>query len=1691
MSDMEPVKTGRFNVKKTLKKTKKKRNLKSEMKIYYNTRKGMFVFNNTAKNRKMTTDGKQAEVFFEKTDTNGILKITKSFSDFEYRNISLDGKLFIPMIYDINECVNTKDTGLHAWRKRKKRFFKHKEGDEAYFSDPSNDFVDTVRYADPILKERMQDQSYFYAPTCNNINIISLTERSINFEEFNLLELSKYNCLKSKNMSSSMHDITTEWLEKKGIDRNGREIVVKRLIVCGCQLKNDSSQVCNWHQMNIMRNSLKIRSCDRKVFKYSRLKKIKNEMFRLKANIGGKNISKSKAMAILNEIIFKTNDEDDSDNSIIIEVQNPDEFIDFEVDIEENDFVDKKNDDKLMSPCGRFLRFKVAVGRGSYKIVYPCLDTETGIYLAWCELHSKAWSKEVVMLFIKEARLLKRISHNNIVQYHDFWNSERRRGDLVLVTDLLTSGTLKAYIKSLAPVSRKLIRSWSKQILLGLNFLHNQEPPIIHRDLKCDNIFISGSTGTVKIGDLGLAGIKKNDHVKSIIGTPQFMAPEIYSENYDELVDIYSFGMCVVEMATDRYPYTECKNAIQVYRKVVVGIKPKEIYMIRDLEIKALVFRCIEELPDRISMDELLKLPFFVQKPEIKLEVALDQFIAYPRSKIIFHLQSKPANPEKLNERSEFSIRDAISSYFILPRLTKAARAKLNDYIKYAIDTSRILLDYQTPIAIQEPLDFEDVPDETLTISDIFEGGILITSYDTDQKIFEGENVNQFSALDTGEMYSSLSLDRLISSLEEILTNQSKRDDNYWLSILSRYNKDTDIRNDENFSIFDIKLNLRLLPLNELVMIIYEIKRLSKELENKRLVSTQVEGESNWIVSNQAQPSDSISKNNIYCLEYSKTSIQDEFDSYSVHSNVSIMSAVPCDDPVNNCDLINQNESDLAMDLVVKNKQPKCSSEYTHMIDSSNIDNSKTDSVAVSATDDDIKEKECPCEKCQSRDENDETQHSNVCDYSSNQIDTNDFNEIDVSVNEDVQSNDNQEEVQTDNDIEVTSIDDQTEVQSNNEDQEDTLQIIESENNDTVEVEEEKNYETCSESQKIYIDDNEDMETSYAGNELLSDSVNYCLKQKLVKPIYKALFEFSKSTKNLNILPQSLDYLEVELVECINVLNLSMYDIEKDEQKIFIGVFAYFIRNSTNDEFHISKTIPEDENSKDTELNLKILSDSMITDPLYGSLFVSICNNIFQINKIATNIGTESTESSIFFKNIDQKSLNQRSNRFTNKNSYGLNPFMFSDKSWNNPIHTNDANSYNFSSTSNIIETDVDSLYKSHNFNFTTDFNLEDGNLEQHFLAALYNNQDYQQTVMKHVQAMMRLKSIHNYELQNISNSYRRYFFEKIVPLMMKQKGVTEWNPKLPPNAQSGNVPSEKSKKSKHDKNAHGKHTPEFSQSSTCEGSDKHSKHKGERRHKSKCKKSCLCKNNHSLKSYDRAPKHVKNEETHDKARVANIISSRKHKSHVRAGDENMHTDTSIVSSPDTKADKFLPVNLQNDNMYHGQNPLFMNEMEKPQNENIYREKIYNNNLYAENERAQNQHIVMSQYSQSFDFYRQPEIFNYGQSVVNQPRPAYPYNFNPNTQNNLMNKPIQVPQNYYPNDMKYYRMQQPYLGGQNQYPRNFIPINNYVPLNRNIYSNNANYNPVNFNPAQMDINDVKSLNYPPGPFNANMGNHQN
>jgi WNK lysine deficient protein kinase len=205
------------------------------------------------------------------------------------------------------------------------------------------------------------------------------------------------------------------------------------------------------------------------------------------------------------------------------------------------------------------------IGRGSFKDVYVALNTEGNAEAAWCELVINPDNEKKVSI---ELKVLKDLRHPNILQlchYQIFDNSEGKV--MVLLTEFMFKD-LKCYIKDNLPHNAH-ISKWGRQILMGLQYLHEQSPSVIHRDLKCENLFVYEKGNLVKIGDFGLATFEEwEDKTKTVVGTVAYRAPEVFKGRYDQSVDIYSFGLCLLEMYTRETPYRECRDNDEIRDKI-------------------------------------------------------------------------------------------------------------------------------------------------------------------------------------------------------------------------------------------------------------------------------------------------------------------------------------------------------------------------------------------------------------------------------------------------------------------------------------------------------------------------------------------------------------------------------------------------------------------------------------------------------------------------------------------------------------------------------------------------------------------------------------------------------------------------------------------------------------------------------------------------------------------------------------------------------------------------------------------------------------------------------------------------------------------------------------------------------------------------------------------------------------------
>lgn len=119
-------------------------------------------------------------------------------------------------------------------------------------------------------------------------------------------------------------------------------------------------------------------------------------------------------------------------------------------------------------------------------------------------------------------------------------------------------------------------------------------------------------------GDFELAVcIMNGDFVKEKDpkGTHEFMALGCYNGEYNELIDVYLFGMCLLEMITGKYPYMECSNQMHIFKKVCTGVKPvsrKGEGLQSERYYRDIIEKCMLPMSVKPSAEELLKDQFFL-----------------------------------------------------------------------------------------------------------------------------------------------------------------------------------------------------------------------------------------------------------------------------------------------------------------------------------------------------------------------------------------------------------------------------------------------------------------------------------------------------------------------------------------------------------------------------------------------------------------------------------------------------------------------------------------------------------------------------------------------------------------------------------------------------------------------------------------------------------------------------------------------------------------------------------------------------------------------------------------------------------------------------------------------------------------------------------------------------------------------
>ena len=220
------------------------------------------------------------------------------------------------------------------------------------------------------------------------------------------------------------------------------------------------------------------------------------------------------------------------------------------------------------------------LGSGAYGLVQTAnyrgtICAAKHIHSALLEHVRQQERRRIIENFLHECKCCKAINHPNIVEFYgvrfppECPSDYRIHGDIsahipVMIMELLDK-SLNTYIMEEKDILLDTKHSILLDVATGLNYLHQLDPPIVHRDLTPTNILLKSDPSDrkkpwiAKIADLGVAKvIKTNSNLKhtQAPGTPSFMPPEALKENpyYTTSLDVFSYGGVALFVATHEWP---------------------------------------------------------------------------------------------------------------------------------------------------------------------------------------------------------------------------------------------------------------------------------------------------------------------------------------------------------------------------------------------------------------------------------------------------------------------------------------------------------------------------------------------------------------------------------------------------------------------------------------------------------------------------------------------------------------------------------------------------------------------------------------------------------------------------------------------------------------------------------------------------------------------------------------------------------------------------------------------------------------------------------------------------------------------------------------------------------------------------------------------------------------------------------
>lgn len=237
------------------------------------------------------------------------------------------------------------------------------------------------------------------------------------------------------------------------------------------------------------------------------------------------------------------------------------------------------------------------LGSGGFGEVWRATHIKTGKVVAIKKLSMSQLDEEDLEVYNREIEILGRCRYPFLLHLVGY----TVRPPYCIVVPYIPHGSLYDYVhhgtkkKDLPPTNLTII---AMGIAYAMMRLHQMN--IIHRDLKSPNVLLDNAY-LPYVCDFGISKqvLNNNDELTRDCGTTNWMAPEqMLSHNYDNKVDVYSYGMVLYEMVTGFYPF-EGRSLLEITLKLKNKKRPKLPEDGKNESIKELIKQCWEQNPKK------------------------------------------------------------------------------------------------------------------------------------------------------------------------------------------------------------------------------------------------------------------------------------------------------------------------------------------------------------------------------------------------------------------------------------------------------------------------------------------------------------------------------------------------------------------------------------------------------------------------------------------------------------------------------------------------------------------------------------------------------------------------------------------------------------------------------------------------------------------------------------------------------------------------------------------------------------------------------------------------------------------------------------------------------------------------------------------------------------------------------------